>query len=113
LSSAVPAEIADSDHVSDVAVLVNESIRLHCAAGGLPRPRVVWYFDDTPLTADIVDHAATPAAVQLLDEGRTLYVDSAQLRHAGRYTCRAVNVAGHDEKLFNLTAHGLTAVILH
>ena len=98
----MPAEIAESDYVSDVDVLLNNSITLRCAAGGLPRPRVVWYFHDVSLLA--VDNATD--GIYLLDDGWTLYIDGAQLSHAGRYLCRAVNVAGDDEKLFNLTVLG-------
>ena len=98
----VPAEIAHSDYVSNLDVLLNESIKLYCDAGGLPRPRVAWYFDSTPPVA--VDNATH--GVFLLDDGWTLYVDAARLSHAGQYSCRAVNVAGDDEKLFNLTVLG-------
>jgi len=102
---AVPAEIADSDYISDVDVLFNQSIKLHCAAGGRPRPRVAWYLDDTA-----VDN--TTDGVYLLDDGWTLYIDGAQLSHAGRYSCRAVNVAGDDEKRFNLTVLGQSLSIV-
>jgi len=101
-TSSVPAEIADSDYISAVDVPFNKSVKLHCAAGGLPRPRVSWYFDDTLLSA--VDNATD--GVYLMDDGWTLYIDVARLSHAGRYSCRAVNDAGHDEKRFNLTVLG-------
>ena len=100
---AVPAEIADSDHLSAVDVLLNDSIKLDCVADGLPRPRVTWYLNDIPVLA--VD-SATRGGMYVLNDSRTLYVDRARLSHAGRYTCRAVNVAGTDEKLFNLTVLG-------
>ena len=80
----------------------SESIKLHCAAGGLPRPRVVWYVDDEPLMT--VDNGTD--GIYVLDDGWTLLIDGAQLSHAGRYVCRAVNVAGDDQKLFNLTVLG-------
>ena len=99
---AVPAQIADSEHTSNVDVLLNESIKLHCAAGGLPRPRVVWYFDDSPLMAE---HNGT-RGVYVLDDGWALLIDGAQLRHAGKYLCRAVNDAGDARKHFNVTVLG-------
>ena len=98
----VPAEIADSDQLSAVDVLLNESIKLHCAADGLPRPRVAWYLDDARLRAR--DNASD--GTHLLDDGRTLYVERARLSHAGRYACRADNVVGQDEKLIDLTVLG-------
>ena len=39
--------------------------------------------------------------------GRYLTVKSAQLRHAGDYTCQAVNKAGSDDKKFNVNVRGL------
>ena len=104
--SSAPAEIADSDYISVVKVPFNNSVKLHCPAGGLPRPRVSWYFDDTLLSA--VDNATD--GIYLLEDGWTLYIEVAQLSHAGRYWCRAVNDAGHDEKLFNLTVLGQSVV---
>jgi len=105
--SSVPAVIAGSDRLSEVDVLLNESVKLACVADGLPRPRLTWYLDDdTPLTA--ADSGTD--GVHVGDGGRTLYVDGAHLSHAGRYTCRAVNVAGHDEKRFNLTVLGQSSI---
>lgn len=102
----VPANIVDSDHTSDVEVPYNESIELHCAAGGLPRPHVAWYFNDTP----IHDSSTDDPVVYLLDDGLTLHIDAARLPHAGLYLCRAVNTAGSDEKRFNLTVVGQSIV---
>jgi len=99
---AVPAQIAGADHTSYVEVLLNESIKLHCAAGGLPRPRVVWYFDDSPL----MTHDNGTHGIYVLDDGWSLLIDAAQLRHAGKYLCRAVNDAGDVQKHFNLTVLG-------
>ena len=103
---AVPAEIEDSDYTSNIDVLLNNSVKLYCSAGGLPRPSVSWYLDESALVP--VDNGTD--GVYVLDDGWTLLIEGAQLIHAGRYLCRAVNVAGDDRKLFNLTVLGQSPV---
>ena len=95
----VPAEIADADRVTHVEVMLNQSFQLSCAADGLPRPRVTWFFEDRPI------HNTTDD-VFLVDDGWTLNVAVARLHHAGRYSCRAVNVAGEDHRRFTLAVLG-------
>ncbi|KAL6105644.1 fgfrl1 [Pungitius sinensis] len=69
-----------------IARPVGSSVRLKCAAGGNPRPDIVWLKDDRPLTEKEVG------------EGRqkkwTLSLKSLTPEHSGRYTCKVSNRAG-------------------
>uniref|UniRef100_A0A3Q2P7W2 Fibroblast growth factor receptor-like 1 n=1 Tax=Fundulus heteroclitus TaxID=8078 RepID=A0A3Q2P7W2_FUNHE len=69
-----------------IACPVGSTVRLKCAAGGSPRPDIVWLKDDRPLTEREVG------------EGRqrkwTLSLKNVVPEHSGRYTCRVSNRAG-------------------
>uniref|UniRef100_A0A8D3DJE9 Fibroblast growth factor receptor-like 1 n=1 Tax=Scophthalmus maximus TaxID=52904 RepID=A0A8D3DJE9_SCOMX len=69
-----------------IARPVGSSVRLKCAAGGNPRPDIVWLKDDRPLSEREVG------------EGRqkkwTLSLRNLTPEHSGRYTCRVSNRAG-------------------
>lgn len=44
--------------------------------------------------------------VQILQKGKTLRLLKAAVSDAGRYTCKAINIAGSTERDFNLDVSG-------
>ncbi|XP_012696772.2 LOW QUALITY PROTEIN: fibroblast growth factor receptor-like 1a [Clupea harengus] len=69
-----------------IARPVGSSVRLKCAANGIPRPEIMWLKDSRPLTPEEVG------------EGRkkkwTLSLRNLTPEHSGRYTCHVSNGAG-------------------
>ncbi len=73
-------------------------ITLQCEADGVPRPAISWMKDGRPLSAG--------SMVQILNEGRLLRIQDAQVADTGRYTCIAVNVAGQADRKYDVNVHG-------
>ncbi|KAJ3612895.1 hypothetical protein NHX12_019152 [Muraenolepis orangiensis] len=69
-----------------IARPVGSSVRLKCAAGGNPRPDIVWLKDDRPLTEREVGQGR--------QKKWTLSLRSLTAEQSGRYTCRVSNRAG-------------------
>ncbi|KAG7265214.1 LOW QUALITY PROTEIN: hypothetical protein CRUP_009101, partial [Coryphaenoides rupestris] len=78
----------------EVKIKVNHSLTLECEAQAIPMPALQWYKDGQVLTAD--DH------VTITSNGRVVQIKQAQVSDTGRYTCIATNVAGEDEKDFDV-----------
>lgn len=100
----VPSTIEGSHTLTDVDVILNKSITLHCVAMGMPRPQLAWFHDDEPVQ--------NSSSVFLLDDGWRLHIEGATVAHRGRYTCRAVNEAGEAQKQFNVTVMGKLIMML-
>lgn len=73
-------------------------ITLQCEADGVPRPAISWMKDGRPLS--------TGSMAQILNEGRLLRIQDAQVADTGRYTCIAVNVAGKADRKYDVNVHG-------
>ncbi|XP_061739556.1 hemicentin-1 [Nerophis ophidion] len=78
----------------DVKVKVNGTLTLECAAQAFPTPALQWYKDAQILRAE--------ENVSITANGRILQIKHAQVSDTGRYTCVATNVAGEDEKDFDV-----------
>jgi len=96
---AVPAGIENSDVVSEPKVMINKSITLSCPATGIPIPEVMWFKEETPITRN-------SSKVFILDNGWRLLIDGAEVKHTGRYSCRAKNKAGQTDKFYDLHVLG-------
>ena len=96
---AVPAGIENSDIVSDPNVIIDKSITLSCPATGIPIPDVTWYKENRPILRNTTK-------VFILDNGWRLLIDGAEVKHTGRYSCRATNKAGKTEKFYDLDVFG-------
>uniref|UniRef100_A0A673IBQ3 Hemicentin-1 n=1 Tax=Sinocyclocheilus rhinocerous TaxID=307959 RepID=A0A673IBQ3_9TELE len=70
---------------------------LQCEADGVPRPAISWMKDGRPLS--------TGRRAQILNEGRLLRIQDAQVADTGRYTCIAVNVAGQADRKYDVSVH--------
>ncbi|KAM3620522.1 uncharacterized protein V6R79_024924 [Siganus canaliculatus] len=78
----------------EVKVKVNSTLTLECAAQAFPPPALRWFKDGQALAED--DHVTITA------NGRIVQVKHAQVSDTGRFTCVATNVAGEDEKDFDV-----------
>uniref|UniRef100_A0A8C2ZWU4 Hemicentin-1 n=1 Tax=Cyclopterus lumpus TaxID=8103 RepID=A0A8C2ZWU4_CYCLU len=78
----------------EVKVKVNSTLTLECAAQAFPTAALQWYKDGQILRAD--DH------VSITTNSRVVQIKHAQVSDTGRYTCVATNIAGEDEKDFDV-----------
>ncbi|XP_051581270.1 hemicentin-1-like isoform X1 [Myxocyprinus asiaticus] len=72
-------------------------VTLQCEADGVPSPTITWMKDGRPLS--------TSRRAQILNEGRLLRIQDAQVADTGRYTCIAVNVAGQTDRKYDVNVH--------
>ncbi|KAM8933893.1 hemicentin-2 [Pelodytes ibericus] len=84
---------------TDVNQTVVESLpaSLECLVSGSPVPVVSWYRGEQLLTG--------APGVTLLNEGRTLQIESIQNSDSGEYRCVASNIAGTSELLYLLVVY--------
>ncbi|XP_028301363.1 hemicentin-1 isoform X2 [Gouania willdenowi] len=78
----------------EVKIKVNSTLTLECVAQAFPAPTLQWYKDGQVLHTD--EH------VSVTSNGRVVQIRHAQVSDTGRYTCVASNVAGEDEKDFDV-----------
>ncbi|XP_060933914.1 hemicentin-1 [Limanda limanda] len=78
----------------EVKIKVNSTLTLECAAEAFPAPALQWYKDGQILRPD--EHVSVTA------NGRIVQIKHAQVSDTGRYTCVATNIAGEDEKDFDV-----------
>ncbi|TRZ02412.1 hypothetical protein DNTS_034467 [Danionella cerebrum] len=82
----------------EVKIKVNHTLTLECEAQAIPAPTLVWYKDGQILKAD---HHLTITA-----NGRIVQIKHTQISDTGRYSCVATNIAGEDEKDFDVNIQG-------
>eukprot|EP00079_Xenopus_tropicalis_P024320 XP_012816895.1 PREDICTED: hemicentin-1 [Xenopus tropicalis] len=87
-----PPLIKDMDIISNVSVLLHQTMSLLCEASGSPPPLITWYKGRTQ-----VDESAT---VQILEKGKILKILKMALKDSGHYTCKANNIAGESKKQY-------------
>ncbi|XP_019490993.1 PREDICTED: hemicentin-1 [Hipposideros armiger] len=90
----VPPVIKDTDQVTNVSMLVNQLTNLLCEVEGTPSPIITWYKDEVQVTES--------STVQIVNNGKILKLFRASPEDAGRYSCKAMNVAGTSQKYFNI-----------
>ncbi|GCC29770.1 hypothetical protein chiPu_0008212 [Chiloscyllium punctatum] len=78
----------------EIKIKVNSSLTLQCESHAIPAATLHWYKDGQPLKKD--DHITITA------NGHIIQIKNAQLSDTGRYTCVATNVAGEDEKDYDV-----------
>uniref|UniRef100_A0A8D0P2M9 Hemicentin-1 n=1 Tax=Sus scrofa TaxID=9823 RepID=A0A8D0P2M9_PIG len=91
----VPPVIKDQEQVTNVSVLVNQLTSLVCEAEGAPSPIIMWYKDDIQVTES--------NTIQIVNNGKILKLFKAAPEDAGRYSCKAINIAGTSQKYFNIS----------
>ncbi|XP_009958752.1 PREDICTED: hemicentin-1-like, partial [Leptosomus discolor] len=90
----VPPEIKDQEKVTNTSVVVHHPVSLFCEVSGNPFPIISWYKEDIQVVES--------STLQILHNGKILKLLKAVTDDAGQYSCKAINVAGSSEKLFNL-----------
>ncbi|XP_035384811.1 hemicentin-1 isoform X2 [Electrophorus electricus] len=78
----------------EIKIKVNNTLTLECEAQAIPTPTLHWYKDGQLLKAD--------GRVTVTANGRIVQIKQAQVSDTGRYTCIATNIAGEDEKDFDV-----------
>ncbi|XP_075384531.1 hemicentin-1 isoform X2 [Tenrec ecaudatus] len=90
----VPPVIKDKDQTTNVSVLLNQATNLVCEADGTPPPIIMWYRDEVQVTES--------STIQIANNGKILRLFKAIPEDSGRYSCKAINVAGASQKSFNV-----------
>ena len=85
-----PTEAFDRRAGSDVT--------MRCQAGGVPKPRISWYFKGKPVELNDLP----PGSAM----NRMLYIRSLLAKHAGVYTCVAENSLGRSNATFDVRVTG-------
>ena len=67
---------------------------------GSPKPSITWLKDSIPM----LDFPYKD--LRVLNQDQRLEISNAQVEDAGKYTCRASNVAGSDKQHFELEVKG-------
>ncbi|KAF3823358.1 hypothetical protein GH733_010794, partial [Mirounga leonina] len=94
----VPPVIKDKEQITNVSVLVNQLTNLFCEVEGTPSPIIMWYKDDIQVTES--------STIQIMNNGKILKLFKVTPEDAGRYSCKAVNIAGTSQKYFNIDVLG-------
>ncbi|XP_032334547.1 hemicentin-2 isoform X3 [Camelus ferus] len=90
----VPPRIAGLNS-EQVTAILNSSVSLPCDVRAHPSPEVTWYKDSQGLSLG--------EKVFLLPGTHTLHLPRAQPSDSGVYVCEALNAAGRDQKLVQLS----------
>nr|XP_022322237.1 hemicentin-1-like isoform X1 [Crassostrea virginica] len=91
----VPPSIVREGVIEHPEVIVRRSINLTCPASGIPRPQISWFKANKIIKENATNYV-------LLEGGWTLYILNASEEDSSRFTCRAKNIAGNNEKAFDL-----------
>ncbi|XP_033761247.1 hemicentin-1-like [Pecten maximus] len=91
----VPPQIEHSDVLVIPEVVENGDLQLNCPASGKPTPKITWFRENQPIKFN-------SSRYLLLNDGFTLQILDAQQDDATRFICRAENVAGANEKAFDV-----------
>ncbi|PKU27324.1 hypothetical protein llap_22372 [Limosa lapponica baueri] len=70
---------------------------LECESNAIPPPVITWYKN-----RHIISESAN---VEILADGQTLRIKSAEVSDTGQYVCKAINIAGRDDKNFHLNVY--------
>ena len=95
----VPAHITDHKTLVKLYVIENRTVYIDCPADGIPPPTVEWLRDGVSLK---FPHRN----IRLLSNGHQLELRNVKLADEARYTCRARNMAGQQEKSFIVKVQG-------
>ncbi|KAM5295479.1 hemicentin-1 isoform 1-T1 [Glossophaga mutica] len=95
----VPPSIKDhgSESLSVVNVREGASVSLECESNAVPPPVVTWYKNGRMITES--------THVAVLADGQMLHIRKAEVSDTGQYVCRAINIAGRDDKNFHLNVY--------
>ncbi|XP_059503813.1 hemicentin-1 isoform X2 [Stegostoma tigrinum] len=78
----------------EIKIKVNSSLTLQCESQAIPAATLRWYKDGQPLEKD--------DRITITANGHVIQIRNTQLSDTGRYTCVATNIAGEDEKDYDV-----------
>lgn len=96
----MPAAIDRGNLQTEFSIIENQTVFIDCPVSGSPTPSIIWSKDRIPL----FDFPYQD--LKVLNQDQRLEVSNAQVEDAGKYTCKATNVAGSDKQYFNLEVRG-------
>ena len=80
-------------------VLEHNPLTLTCNATGVPFPLITWHKNSVPIHGNTSNY-------HILDDGIHFDIVSAQQDHTARFTCEVENVAGVEDKYFDVNVLG-------
>ncbi|PIO57132.1 immunoglobulin I-set domain protein, partial [Teladorsagia circumcincta] len=75
--------------LQDKSTMTNEKVTFECKVVGEPRPEVIWYHENK-----VLEEHAREVFIESEDGIERLVITSTQVKHEGKYSCVAQNVAG-------------------
>ena len=96
----VPSKINRSNLQTSFSIIQNQTVYLNCPVTGSPQPSITWLKNSIPM----LDFPYKD--LRVLNRDQRLEISNAQVEDAGKYTCRASNVAGSDKQHFELEVKG-------
>ncbi|XP_009996158.1 PREDICTED: hemicentin-1 [Chaetura pelagica] len=99
LNVLVPPSIKDPSGSSLVVlnVRVGSLVVLECESNAVPPPIITWYKNRRMISES--------ARLEVLADGQTLQIKGAEVSDTGQYVCKAINIAGRDDKNFHLNVY--------
>uniref|UniRef100_A0A4W6D352 Hemicentin-1 n=1 Tax=Lates calcarifer TaxID=8187 RepID=A0A4W6D352_LATCA len=99
----VPPSIADEP--TELTVTRLSPVVIACTASGVPEPTIHWSKDGMKLHTQGQGYSILPTG--------PVEITSAELSHAGRYSCTAKNAAGSTQRHVQLTVQELPVIQFH
>uniref|UniRef100_A0ABM5GDB4 Hemicentin-1 n=1 Tax=Pogona vitticeps TaxID=103695 RepID=A0ABM5GDB4_9SAUR len=95
----VPPSIKDHSGtaLAVVNVRVGMPVTLECESNAVPPPIITWYKNGHMITAS--------PNVEIIADGQMLHIKATEVSDTGQYVCKAINIAGRDDKNFHLNIH--------
>ncbi|XP_061490015.1 hemicentin-1 isoform X5 [Rhineura floridana] len=95
----VPPSIKDHSGtaLAVVNVRVGMPVTLECESNAVPPPVITWYKNGQMITAS--------SNLETISDGQMLHITTTEVSDTGQYVCKAINIAGRDDKNFHLNVH--------
>ncbi|XP_075792870.1 hemicentin-1 isoform X2 [Pelodiscus sinensis] len=95
----VPPNIKDHSGASlaVVTVRVGNPVILECESNAVPAPVITWYKNGRMIMES--------TNIEILANGQMLQIKNAEVSDTGQYVCKAINIAGRDDKNFHLNVY--------
>ncbi|XP_053098888.1 hemicentin-1 isoform X3 [Hemicordylus capensis] len=92
----VPPSIKDHSGtaLAVVNVRVGTPVTLECESNAIPPPVITWYKNGRMITMS--------SNIGVIADGQMLHIKTAEVSDTGQYVCKAINIAGRDDKNFHL-----------
>ena len=85
---------------NNMTVLESRTLIISCAVSGTPTPDVIWFY-----RGNVLNTHNNPR-MRTLDRGMKLELTDVDVEDSGLYSCKATNIAGDMESLFEVNVWG-------